>query len=222
MVRCQFSPVLHSLGEIDAILSHVTKTRVKVKDLDALDLACRLLGLELMLGQTTYTWWGHSVGDYPIPAGYTEADLGKCTHAIRVKNASKTTYEIGLVKQSDGSFDLLYDFYNGGNGLMPLVSTDGQNLKRLMDIYTIEAAKRAAEENGFFYEKNTDGTLTIFGKESGRLVVHADGTTEAFGFTGSGCTAFKPIENALGENVATEFKDEYYMEENIQTNTNEF
>ena len=65
-------------------MSHVATINIEVKDLDALGIAAGRIGLELVRGQKEYRWYGQSVGDYPLPAGLTEADLGVCEHAIRI------------------------------------------------------------------------------------------------------------------------------------------
>lgn len=66
------------------------------------------------------------MGDYPLPKGFTKADLGKCEYAIRVKGAGGDTYEIGVVKRRDGkdAYTFLYDFYGGGNGLIKKLFAD--------------------------------------------------------------------------------------------------
>ena len=55
--------------------------RVEVKDLDALADACQRLGCVLNRNQATYRWWGSSVGDYPLPAGFTAADWASASTA---------------------------------------------------------------------------------------------------------------------------------------------
>jgi hypothetical protein len=145
-------------------MSHVAEISIEVKDLDSLKEACRRLGLEFVEGQKTYRWWGFSEGDYPLPAGFTAADLGLCDHAIRVpenhpqfqKNPSVDpgypercwTYEIGVVKRRDGKpgFCLLYDFFGGGFGLEDLV---GKQCNKLRQTYATVTATRAAMRAGF-------------------------------------------------------------------------
>lgn len=95
-------------------MSHVTKIALKITDLDALEAALKHMGgLELRRGQTTYKWYGQSVGDYPLPEGITEADLGKCDHAIVQTKKLALNYEVGLVKEKDGTgYRILFDFYD--------------------------------------------------------------------------------------------------------------
>ena len=134
-------------------MSHVATVEIEVRDLDALDAACRRLGLELVRGQQTYRWYGKHVGDFPLPAGFAEADLGKCDHAIRVPHAVVTEggeppYEVGVVRRRDGrpGFVLHWDFFAGGFGLQKHVGNDCALLKQA---YATVMAKRTATQQGF-------------------------------------------------------------------------
>jgi hypothetical protein len=124
-------------------MSHVAKIEVEIKDLEALAAAAKRLGGELVK-QSTYTWYGHSVGDYPLPEGFTAADLGRCEHAIRFPGAK---YEVGVVKRRDGrpGYTLLWDFWQGGYGLTAAIGDKGQ---RISQAYGVEAATRAARRQG--------------------------------------------------------------------------
>ena len=126
-------------------MSHVARIEgLVIDDLDALGEAAKACGLELVPGQRTYRWFGRSVGDYPLPAGFTEADLGKCEHAIRVPG-SKTAYEIGVVGRRDVNgnalpgFELLWDFWSGGYGLRDLA---GRNCQNLVQQYVAAGVKK--------------------------------------------------------------------------------
>ncbi len=94
-------------------MSHVTEIKLKIKDLDALEDACDKCGLELVRDQKTFKWWGKFVGDTVPPAGRDPKDYGKCDHAIRIKDARPSDYEIGLVPALDGEgYDLMVDTYH--------------------------------------------------------------------------------------------------------------
>lgn len=139
-------------------MSHVAKIEIEIKDLDALDAACQRLGFTLLRGQTAYAWWGHSVGDYPLPEGFAASDLGHCAHAIRVPGA---TYEVGVVARRDGrpGFTLLWDFYQSG-GLERIL---GPGAHKLVQAYGVEAAKRAARRQGYHVTETTreDGSVVL-------------------------------------------------------------
>ena len=130
-------------------MSHVSTVDLEVRDLKALAEAAEKLGLELV-EQKTYHWFGQHVGDYPLPEGFSEKDLGKCDLALRVKDGKKKPkpYEIGVVAK-DGGYTLLYDFFQGGYGLMQKVSTDGQSLNLLKQEYATAVARRELQRKGF-------------------------------------------------------------------------
>lgn len=129
-------------------MSHVTTINTEIKDLNALSKACEELGLELVMNQRTYKWFGQFMGDAPLPEGFTRKELGKCEHAIRVKGAKRDTYEVGLVKRRDGreGFTLLFDYWNDGFGLMPKI---GEGAKTLTREYTLQTAMTKMRQKGF-------------------------------------------------------------------------
>jgi hypothetical protein len=149
-------------------MSHVASVDLLIHDLDALKTACQELGLEFREGQGRYKWYGHHVGDYPLPAGFKEKDLGTCEHAAGVPGNAKA-YEIGLkryplgtkktVKLADGStqevdvggtWAMLFDFWQGGYGLMEKV---GQNCDLLTQRYAVIVAERQAKRQGFHVQR---------------------------------------------------------------------
>lgn len=139
-------------------MSHVAKITVEIKDLDALKAACARLGFEWRDGQRNYAWWGQSVGDYPLPQGFTADDLGKCDHAIHVPGAA---YEVGVVARRDGrpGFELLWDFFPTGG----LEEKLGLNGNKLVQAYGVEAAKRAARRQGYdvMEQEQADGSIVL-------------------------------------------------------------
>lgn len=147
-------------------MSHVATVDVEVKDLGALEEACRRLGLEFMTGQQTYRWYGRSEGDYPLPAGLTAEDLGRCEHAIRIRDAERegpdAPYEIGVVRRRDGrpGWALMWDFWCGGLGLEEKVGAGCRNLKRE---YANVIATRAAQRQGFRVQevRRQDGSIQL-------------------------------------------------------------
>ncbi len=128
-------------------MSHITDVEIEIKDLDCLARACERLGLELNFGQNTYKWFGTHIGDYPIPTGYTKADLGKCLHAISIPG-NRRAYEIGVVERRDGKggYTLHFDFYNKGFGMEDIA---GVNAVKLLNCYAAEVAKQEAMALGY-------------------------------------------------------------------------
>lgn len=139
-------------------MSHVESCRTAITDLTALKAACTRMGVEFVENTKTYRWWGRSVGDYPIPAGFTAKDLGHCDHVIRVPGVG---YEVGVVKNKSGKgYTLLYDFYGQGQGLLEKF---GKGLTKLADAYSVEVLKAKALAQGYFAEEATadNGEITL-------------------------------------------------------------
>jgi hypothetical protein len=144
-------------------MSHVAKVDLEVRDLGCLAKAAEHLGLELVQGQQTYRWYGRSVGDYPMPAGFKASDLGKCEHAIRIPGAS-CAYEIGVVGRKDGKpgYQLLWDFWAGGYGMQAKVGNNGDKLKQE---YAVQVAMKHARAQGYQVSRKQ--------KEDGSVVLRA-------------------------------------------------
>jgi hypothetical protein len=139
-------------------MSHIVKLDIEINDLEALKAAAESLGLEFREGQKRYRWYGQSVGDYPLPEGVSEADLGHCDHALSIPG-NKGSYEVGVVAKKDGSgYHLLWDFWNGGFGLQEKIGADAGKLKQA---YTGEVVLKAARAKGF---KLATSTTTADGK----------------------------------------------------------
>ena len=142
-------------------MSHVATVDVEIKDLDALEAAGKRIGMELVRGQKTFRWYGTHVGDYPLPPGFTEEDLGTCEHALRVVGRADS-YEVGVVRRRDGrpGWSLMWDFYAGGYGLMEKV---GENCQTLRREYACVVASRTAQKQGFRVHevRRQDGSVQL-------------------------------------------------------------
>lgn len=138
-------------------MSHVAKIEIEIKDLKALKAACTRVGCTFVEGKETYTWFGHHVGDYPLPEGFKASDLGHCEHAIQVPGAE---YEIGVCRRRDGKkgYTMLWDFWGGA-----IERHLGKKSQRLIQAYAVEAAKRAAKLAGHTVteKKNANGSITL-------------------------------------------------------------
>jgi hypothetical protein len=146
---------------------------LEVKDLDALDEACKRLGLELVRGQETYKWFG-SLGnnklepsekpghynvvadcgdgrvyrfEFELPPGFKIEDLGRSCHVIRVPGSNG--YEIGVVRRRDGrpGFILQADYdVNEGGAIGGIV---GEGCRKLKQMYATTVAIKQARQSGF-------------------------------------------------------------------------
>ncbi len=139
-------------------MSHVAKIEIEVRDLDTLAAACLRVGCALVRGQTSYAWYGRSMGDAPLPEGFAATDLGTCEHAVRVPGAR---YEIGVVARRDGraGFTLLWDSWQSG-GLERVL---GPGAGKLVQAYGVEAATRAARRQGYAVTETVqaDGSVLL-------------------------------------------------------------
>lgn len=121
-------------------------------DLESLRKAAAELGGTFVQGQTNYRWYGRLVGpNVKPPEGMRVEDLGKCSHAIKLPGVN---YEIGVVRNADGSFRLLWDEYNSQpysdeHDGHKLIEKFGSNLGRLCQSYTAQVLKAKAKARGW-------------------------------------------------------------------------
>jgi hypothetical protein len=138
-------------------MSHVAEIEIEITDLAALAAGCRRLGLVFKDGQRSYKWYGRWEGDYPLPEGFSQEDLGKCDHAIKVPGAD---YEVGVVKARQGAgYRILWDFWSYGG----LTERLGGKAEKLVQAYGVEKAKREARKQGFSVHETTraDGSVRL-------------------------------------------------------------
>jgi hypothetical protein len=138
-------------------MSHVAVIEIEVTDLAALAAACQRLRFAFRENQKTYKWYGRWEGDYPLPEGFSQEDLGKCDHAIRVPGAD---YEVGVAKaRRKPGYQLLWDFWSQGG----LTEKLGQKGEKLVQAYGVEKAKREARRQGFSVYETTreDGSVRL-------------------------------------------------------------
>jgi hypothetical protein len=133
-------------------MSHVSRIELEIKDPEALKAACERLGGEV-IQKNTYAWYGRSVGDHPLPDGFTKEDLGKCDYALSFPHA---TYEVGVVQRGKNC-TLLWDFYSEG-GLARVLGHQGGLLKQA---YTTERVLRQAKKMRKRITQTKDETNTI-------------------------------------------------------------
>lgn len=144
-------------------MSHVTDIKLRIRDLDALAEACEVLGMELIRGKKTYAWWGTYVGDSRSYGSHQPSEMGRCSHAIKIKgdapkNGSGGPWEIGVV-ETDGEegFGLYYDTYgSAGRRLSEFV---GPGANRLRQEYAAAVATKKAKatlaRKGFVLKRET-------------------------------------------------------------------
>jgi hypothetical protein len=149
-------------------LSHVVSVNIVIKDLAALEQACRELGLQFKRDQKTHKWWGRWENDFSrqdaayIQSGIKTEDYGKCEHAIGVPDSG---YEIGVYKNPKGTgYVLAYDNFGTGQIILQKL---GAGLEKLKQGYAVAKATMAAKAQGWMVSRQTlkNGTikLSMFG-----------------------------------------------------------
>lgn len=164
-------------------MSHVITVDLVIKDLDALERACKRLGWEFHRNKKTYTYVGIWVDDSPVPrdlftkdeAGdqeharvvamsyherkaYMEAMLGKCEHCIRLPGHE---CEVGLVNVG-GGLVITYDWASTLYDVFGRPGTAEYNFP-LKQAYAWAACTLQAERMGYAWSEVTDekGNLEV-------------------------------------------------------------
>lgn len=142
-------------------MSHVTTISALMTDLSSLRAAAVSCGLEFVEGQKTFKWYGSHVGDFPIPAGFTVEDMGKCDHVIRVPG-NTGAYEIGVCRRRDGKpgYTLMFDFWGSCGAALEKLA--GKRCADLVQQYGVQVIKKTA---GMTWkvtpQKMPNGTLRV-------------------------------------------------------------
>lgn len=158
---------------------HVVSCQVEIKDLTALEAACKRLGWEFCRGQTKYAWYGRWVDDSPVPQhlfskeeyqtliGMTKDArktfmnnfLGRSDHAIRVPGCQ---FEIGLKKYGD-AFQLVWDWAEPALAREMSSKLQHNDGGPLLQAYAIELERLRAQALGYGVVETTeaDGTVQL-------------------------------------------------------------
>lgn len=98
----------------------------------------------------------YSKEDAAYKQGIKTEDYGKCDYAISFPDIG---YEVGLVKQPDNSYTVVYDFFD--NKLKQKMG--GEDAGAFMQAYAIERARiEARKQNLSFKEETmTDGSIKV-------------------------------------------------------------
>lgn len=131
-------------------MSIIATVELEVKDLDAAARAARRLGLELRKGQRTFRQHiSHGAGD-------------QCDHAIGVIG-STSAYEIGMIKKEGGVYQLKFDHYQRGKGLMEKVASGDRldNIGKFQQAYATEVVIGEFKRAGHRYRESTDASGNI-------------------------------------------------------------
>src|SRR6476646_6167695 len=120
-------------------MSHFTTIKTQIKDIEALRSDCTEMRLPLLQNATA--------------RGYYENKL-KGDYVIKLKGP----YDIALNKQSDGSFGLTADLWQGH-----VEKEVGKNYGKLLQLYGVHKAMREARKKGHLVNRaqQQDGSIKL-------------------------------------------------------------
>ena len=145
-------------------MSHVALIELAFKSIELMAEAAASLGGKLVCGQETYKWYGMWLNDYhaneaAVTQGVNPKTFGKCDHAIVFPGCQ---YEVGVIRNKDGSYKMIYDNYIGGGGLEKVC---GKGLSKLTQNYGVKLGHQTLKKRGFKRKlKETtlpDGTIRL-------------------------------------------------------------
>ena len=147
-------------------MSHVADCDVKFRDMDAINIAVKRLGGKFMKDQKTHQWFGRFLNDWNNDrAAVNRRDsstFGKCDHAIKFPDIN---YEIGMVREPDGSYTAIYDTYGGSgthDGKKLEAACGGVGLPKLKDEYAAAVTTRMLARKGFRVQRSeAKGKITL-------------------------------------------------------------
>jgi len=170
-------------------MSHFTKLTAEIKDLETLKLA--LLGMNLKLETNTSCryYYGEEQKKFVIKL--------------------PGPYDVALEKNSNGSYDLNADFYQGH-----VEKHIGHKGEKLLRQYSIEKLKIEAKKNGYKVYPTEEGMKIMDPKTGGKVEVkilpNGQIDIKTSGFKGQSCMKFAEIEKVLGKIESCKKTSEYY------------
>jgi hypothetical protein len=134
--------------------------------------------------------------------------IGDGRHALYSSNETGFAFQLPgwtypIIAKKDGS--LAFDTDNGRWG-------NESDIQTLTGAYAIEAARNAANAQGWVSQDQVDGSLLVYHPDGGTMTVKRDGTVDSNGFIGTSCDAAAVIESAIGATRETSHKAEYFAE----------
>ena len=130
-------------------MSHVDKMELICTSLNAAGRMAVKHGGVLTKAET-YEWFKQHVGDYPLPAGVSIEDLGKCEYKITFPDCR---YEVGLLPNPNGEgWIMIYDFWD--KQLMYKIG--GPKALKLQETLLLYQSEEVAESEGLLWETKED------------------------------------------------------------------
>lgn len=155
-------------------MSHVVAIKTAFNDAEALRSAFDALGFDVSEAES-YRWWGYSVGDYPVPEGFTAAELGRCHFKATQRGATSGGYEAGIIDKEQlpanhparsaypGRYIVQYDFFD--QTLAKKLGSEGA--PHLCQRYAVEVARAQLRRKGYQLteERQPDGRIRVVGRK---------------------------------------------------------
>ena len=145
-------------------MSHVTASEMTFASLRDLQAAAAAMDAEIV-EKATFKWYGKWMNDWNADdaayrRGISTKDYGKCDYVLRPKTRQADDYEVGLVRQADGSYRPVYDTWGSG---AKLIKHFGNNLSRFKQQYAACATKRTMKKKGYRVttKQQPDGSLKV-------------------------------------------------------------
>ena len=162
-------------------MSHFTSISAEIRDLEALRVAVARCGGEIVENAECRYYYGTQQKEIVI-------------------KLPGSKYDAALERQTDGSYRLTADWYQGH--VAQYLGTNGDNL---LQLYAVEKAKLEGRRRGYSVTERQNGEdilVTLRDPEGGALKVwcHPGGrsTCQPDGIRGEACMKFYDLEKALG------------------------
>jgi len=142
-------------------VSHVADVDIKIRDLDCFAKAVVALGGEYLPNETEIRWYGRFLNDWSSdraavnridPKRFGKTDAG-------IARFPGCTYDVGLLKNEDGSYTPYYDTYSGGHGLTKVLG--GDSCLSLKNEYAAAVTTRMLARKGFRVKRSVDAKGAI-------------------------------------------------------------
>ena len=136
-------------------MSHVADVDCKIRDLAAFKAAVEALGGEYLPNETKIRWYGKFLNDWTEEQGSAtgRAAVNRIsakrfgTTDAGVARFPGTSYDLGLLKNDDGSYTPYFDSY--GTGMELAKKLGGMDCTKLKNEYAAAVAIRTMARKGF-------------------------------------------------------------------------
>jgi hypothetical protein len=145
-------------------VSHVADVDIRIKDLTCFKAAVEALGGEYLATETKIRWYGRFLNDWDSQqAAVNRIDAKRFgTTDAGVARFKGCAYDLGLLKNPDGSYTPYFDSYGGGGHAL-MAKLGGMACAKLKDEYAAAVAMRTLARKGFRVTRSVDkaGAITL-------------------------------------------------------------